>query len=436
MLEQFLKQLEFNLSISKAQISIIATHFREHMEQGLRRSGSSLKMFPSYLQAPNSNEIGTFLALDFGGSNARAAVVELKGDGTFMELHRVSRPLSDPITGRDLRAPSVNAEELFDFLAEIIQKVLDHSPLSPIISSSIPFPLGFTFSFPYHQRRIGEGLLLNWNKEIKTAGVVGKDVGELLCAALARQGLGSVVRPTAIINDTVATFLTAAYQDSSVDIASIIGTGHNTCYLEQKAPGVDGSLIINTESGNFSAVPETLYDQRLDQQSDTPGEQLFEKKLSGKYLGELFRQIILDFSERGFLDFDFLRHWNQPYSISSKDLSLILTAEDNHSRHLFNIPRAELDIFRRVTLLLFKRSARLVAASLIGVILHQDPHLIKPHTVAIDGSLYEGMPGYAQELTAALSEGLASKSSLVTVKLSAGGSLTGAAIAAALEKLM
>lgn len=79
-------------------------------------------------------------------------------------------------------------------------------------------------------------------------------------------------------------------------------------------------------------------------------------------------------------------------------------------------------------------AARLVVASLIGVVRHLDPHLNHPHTVAIDGSLYKGMPGYAQELTAALNEGLKSKAGQVTVKISAGGSLTGAGIAAALAK--
>lgn len=447
LLEQVLVQLGKELSISQSKILNIASSFQEHMEQGLSGRVSSLKMFPSYLRAPSGNEAGVFLTLDFGGSNVRAAVVELKGKRRFLELHKLARPLSDPESGRDYRAAAVTAEELFDFLAGIIQEVLTNSPANPTMNSSTsePLPLGFAFSFPYRQRKIGEGLLLNWDKEVKTSGVVGKDVGHLLSAALARRGLGSVVRPTAIINDTVATFLTAAYQDPSVDIASIIGTGHNTCYLEQKAPGFNSPMIINTESGNFSAAPETAYDQRLDQKSDNPGEQRFEKMLSGKYLGELFRQIVLDFSHRGLLGTlnNLPARWNRPYSIKGKDLSLIL-AEDASvllERGKDSIPGLlaqsdEYFAFKQIAHILTKRSARLVAASLIGVVRHLDPHLDNRHTVAIDGSLYEGMPGYAQELTAALSEALESKTALVTVKLSAGGSLTGAAIAAALAKRM
>ncbi|MHB1403967.1 MAG: hexokinase family protein [Desulfitobacteriaceae bacterium] len=436
MLQHALSELEKELSLSQSELINIAYSFQEHMEQGLSGRVRSLKMFPSYLQAPSSHETGVFLALDFGGSNVRVSIVELKGAGKFREFSWLARPLSDPASGRDYRAETVTAEELFDLLAGIIQEVLTNCTSNPLTTVSPPeiIPLGFAFSFPYHQRKIDQGILLNWNKEVKTSGVVGKDVGHLLSAALARRGLGSVVRPTAIINDTVATFLTAAYQDPSVDIASIIGTGHNTCYLEQKAPGFDAPVIINTESGNFSAAPETAYDQRLDQKSDNPGEQRFEKKLSGKYLGELFRQIVLDFSHRGLLGTlnNLPTRWNRPYSVSGKDLALILTEEDTHS--LLVQGDDEYFALKQIAHILTKRSARLVAASLTGVVRHLDPHLDKRHTVAIDGSLYQGMPGYAQELTAALSEALESKVGLVTVKLSAGGSLTGAAIAAALAK--
>lgn len=439
LLKQALMQLENELSISQNTILTIASSFRDHMKQGLSGRVSSLKMFPSYLQAPSGHEVGTFLAFDFGGSNARAAVVELKGVGDFLELHRLSQPLSDPVSGSDYRAATVTAEELFDYLAGIIQKVLTNFSANSTLNSgtSAIVPLGLAFSFPYRQRTIEEGLLLHWNKEVKTSGVVGKDVGHLLSAALARRGLDSVVKPTAIINDTVATFLTAAYQDPSVDISSIIGTGHNTSYLEQKAPGFEVPIIINTESGNFSAAPETTYDQQLDQKSDNPGEQRFEKKLSGKYLGELFRQIVLDFSQRRLLgnlnNPPAPARWNQPYSISGKDLALILAEEDTHS-HL--VPGDQCFALIRIAHILTKRSARLVAASLIGIVQHLDPNLDNPHTVAIDGSLYKGISGFAQELTVALGEGFESKAGQVTVKSSSGGSLTGAAIAAALAKKM
>lgn len=436
MFAQVLRKLERELSIPQTQILSIAAGFQAHLELGLNRQESSLKMFPSYLQSPNGYETGTFMALDFGGSNVRAAVIELKGEGDFLELSKRSFPLSDPDSRRDLRTSAVTAEELFDCLAEIILEVLQNSPLNPsLISGTGPLLLGFTFSFPYCQQKLEEGVLLNWDKEVKTSGVVGKDVGQLLSAALERQGLGGIVRPVAIINDTVASFLSAAYKDSNVDIATIIGTGHNTAYLEQKAPSFAAPVIINTESGNFSAAPQTVYDQMLDQQSANPGEQRFEKMLSGKYLGELFRQIVLDLCQQGQLISTLNplpARWSRPYSVSGKDLAELLAGKAEVAIHSFPMSDDELFALQGIAHLLIKRSARLVAASLIGIVRHLDPHLSNPHTVAVDGSLYQGMPGYSQELTTALSEGLEGNTFQISIKLSAGGSLTGAAIAAAL----
>lgn len=439
MLEQVLRQLEKEFSISQSQILSIASCFQEHLELGLSRGESTLKMLPSYLQAPKGNEAGTFIALDFGGSNVRAAAIELKEEGGFLELYKLSRPLFDADSKRDLRTSAVTAKELFNFLAEIIQEVLINSPVnsSLISSTSGPLPLGFAFSFPYRQKKLGEGILLNWDKEVKTSGVVGKDVGQLLIAALEGRGLGSVVQPIAIVNDTVANFLAAAYKDPNVDIATIIGTGHNTSYLEQKTPGFDTPVIINTESGNFSAVPQTSYDQLLDQESDNPREQQFEKMLSGKYLGELFRLIVFDLFQQRLQDsilYPFLSHWNQPYTVSGQDLASILAGkseEDVPDCHLPHISGDQRLALQRIAKLLTKRSARLAASSLIGIVRHLDPHFDNSHTVGVDGSLYEGMPGYAQELTTALREGLEGKAGQVRVKLSAGGSLIGAAIAAA-----
>lgn len=160
MLKQAVMQLENELSISQNEILTIASRFQEQMQKGLSGQASSLKMLPSYLHAPSGDEVGSFLAFDFGGSNVRAAVVELEGKGKFQELHRLSRPLSDPESERDYRATSVTAEELFDFLAGIIQKVLTNFSADSTLTSNTsgPLALGFAFSFPYLQRRIEEGL--------------------------------------------------------------------------------------------------------------------------------------------------------------------------------------------------------------------------------------------------------------------------------------
>ena len=91
--------------------------------------------------------------------------------------------------------------------------------------------LGHTFSFPSSQTNIYNARLIIWTKEFATKGVEGEVVNDLLKAALARKNLTNV-EPTAVINDTVAVLLAAAYKLGNVNIGSIYATGHNTCYYE------------------------------------------------------------------------------------------------------------------------------------------------------------------------------------------------------------
>ncbi|MFS7950386.1 putative hexokinase [Helianthus anomalus] len=53
-------------------------------------------------------------------------------------------------------------------------------------------------------------------------------------------------------------------------------------------------MVINMEWGNFrsSHLPLTEYDNTLDAESLNPGEQIFEKMISGMYLGELVRRVL------------------------------------------------------------------------------------------------------------------------------------------------
>jgi len=55
----------------------------------------------------------------------------------------------------------------------------------------------------------------------------------------------------------------------------------------------------------------------------------------------------------------------------------------------------EREALRTLARLVVTRSARLVAAALLGTLSHMDPRLESPHRVAVDGSLYGGYPGYA-----------------------------------------
>jgi hexokinase len=78
-----------------------------------------------------------------------------------------------------------------------------------------------------------------------------------------------------------------------------------------------------------------------------------------------------------------------------------------------------------------RRSARLVAATYVGVLNHIDPEMSCSHNISIDGSLYEKLPGYAQTIQATVSELLGDKANRVLFKSPKDGSGIGAAVAAA-----
>ncbi|PNX91381.1 hexokinase-3-like protein, partial [Trifolium pratense] len=108
------------------------------------------------------------------------------------------------------------------------------------------------------------------------------------------------------VNDTVGTLAVGHYHDPDTVAAIVIGTGTNACYLERidaiiKCQGLlttSGRMVVNMEWGNFwsSHLPRTVYDIELDAESPNPNDQGFEKMISGMYLGDIVRRVILRMS--------------------------------------------------------------------------------------------------------------------------------------------
>jgi hexokinase len=398
------EQVKTMLTVTSEQVGQVAASFQLAMAAGLAGAKSPLKMLPAFIGKPVGNERGVYLALDFGGTNVRAEAVELQGQGAWAIRRKTALPLKD--AGRyDYTTAATDAAALFDFLA---------GQLAGLVNGET-YLLGHTFSFPCRQSGISQAVLLNWTKEIKTAGVEGREIGELLTQALHRRGLDNI-RLSVIINDTVGTLLAAAYGDSRADIGTICGTGHNTCYYDSAA-----AMIINMESGNFDVLPYTVYDDRLDAASEKPSTQRLEKMVAGRYLGEVVRYAVADL-------------WGltaRPYSITTEDLSALVNGAAPAGEFFNDLSEDRWLMLKDLAGLVITRSARLVAATFLGVLGHIDPHLTSNHTIAVDGSLYEKAPGYAAALEQTVMEALGGKAGQVKVRLTKDGSGVGAAVAAA-----
>lgn len=393
-------------AITSRDLVKIAAAFQKDMESGLACQHRSLKMLPSYLTKPGGEETGLFVALDFGGTNIRAQVVELAGRRWEIKQQRVQL-LKDAAAMYDYTSTTTKAEALFDFIAAAI---------AAVVEPGRDYFLGHTFSFPCQQQSFNQAMLLSWTKEISTTGVEGEDVNQLLTAALLRRGLDKVT-PCVILNDTVGTLMAGAYLDARASIGTICGTGHNTCYYDPSAYGAP--MIINIESGNFNGVPCTRYDSQLDAASDKPGSQLLEKMVAGRYLGEIVRLAANDA----------IGLTLPPLSFTAERLAAVLSGA-------FDGILTELELTKKqqlaeISRLVVERSARLAAATYAGVLRHIDSEVRREHIIAVDGSLFEKMPGYSAAMNRALGEVLGSKSHQVKVSLTKDGSGAGAAIAAA-----
>lgn len=406
----------------------VAANFRQDLQIGLRDpKSSSMRMLKSYVGLPTGKETGEYLALDFGGTNVRVFRVRLLGEGRFEILKRVGEPLIVP--GKyDYIGKDSTAEEMFGFLARLIDDAIDGD-------HNTKFYLGHTFSFPSSQDDLNNAKLIIWTKEFATPGVEGKVVNDLLLDALKKRGIENVI-PVAVINDTVAVLLSAAYKQSEVYTGSIYATGHNTCYLEgsihdPKGFG-EGGMILNLECGNFMKLTPNRFDVELDRKSEKQGEQRFEKMVSGRYMGELFSMAfaeLLDITDK------------KP-AFTSIDMSAIVSDDSANLEKAAAIisekaglqpELADLKKIKEIAASIIIRSARLVTASYVGIVWQRAGNgAIQKQHVAVDGSVYEKMPLVQENMNRAFSELLGEDAAKVDTILDNGGSGLGAAIAAAM----
>ncbi|XP_058402488.1 hexokinase-3 isoform X3 [Diceros bicornis minor] len=263
--------------LNREQLAAVQAQMREAMTKGLRGEASSLRMLPTYVRAtPDGSalpglcptERGDFLALDLGGTNFRVLL-------------------------------------LFD---HIVDCIVDFQQKQGLSGQSLP--LGFTFSFPCRQLGLDQGILLNWTKGFNASDCEGQDVVCLLREAIGRRKAVEL-NVVAIVNDTVGTMMSCGYEDPHCEVGLIVGTGTNACYMEELrnvagVAGDSGHMCINMEWGAFGddgslGVLSTCFDARVDQASINPGKQRFEKMISGMYLGEIVRHILLHLTSLGVL---------------------------------------------------------------------------------------------------------------------------------------
>ncbi len=425
---------EFSLSLD--QFRQISEDFAAAMESGLNRQPSSLQMLPAFVGRPTGNETGAFLALDFGGTNVRVAEVELSGTGKTMikKMHKVS--LKNEKEGYDYTGANIHVEELFAFIAQQVA----------LVASGREQFLGHSFSYASNQTALGRANFAGWTKEIKITGLAKQDINDLLSQALHRQNIDTIY-PVAILNDTTATLLTAAYARPEADMGSVCGTGHNTCYYEEhpRHGDINQMMAYNAESGGFDRLPFSSFDLQLDAASESPGQQRLEKMVAGRYLGELTRIILCSAqSECGINFVEECAQLQRVDALSSIDVAKCVGDTTNNLEEIngwfmarmpnFSVSSAERHFVKAVAQMVVDRSATLIAASYAGFLRRMDPHRKKRHIIGINGSLYEKMPGFAERIQLVLSKQSGWNTEQLSFFVVNEAPVIGAAIAAAIAE--
>lgn len=263
-------------------------------------------MLPSFCHTlPTGQERGTFIALDLGGSTFRVALVELSTRSSInggMEIkHMTVNKINEKIR-------QLGAADFFAWMAGRIQDMLYQCNAATLVEGE-PIAIGLAWSFPVEQTSHQGGTVQPMGKGFRAhEGVVGQDLGALIEKAC--RNIGIEVRVNAVINDSSATLLSQAYKDPATKMGLILGTGTNAAvYLPVKDLGAakfglrDASwfqqaekVIINTEVSMFGKdiLPKTRWDEELNRVHQLPDFQPLEYMTTGRYLGELFRLVIVE----------------------------------------------------------------------------------------------------------------------------------------------
>lgn len=361
--------------------------FLDEMQRGLSGQESSLAMLPTYIETDREVPRNTpVIVMDAGGTNFRVATVRFQDEGE----PQISDFRVFPMPGTK---EEVSRDRFFGVMAGYIADIVHKGE-----------NIGFCFSYPIEMFPNKDGRVLYFSKEVKAPQVVGEMIGQGLKQAVG-QTTSSAPKQVVLLNDTVATLLAgkahAAGHRFDSYIGFILGTGTNTSYIEKnaniaKAKGLDPSKaqIINVESGAFGQAPRGTVDRRLDAESAGPGVNVFEKMISGAYIGPLCHATMRLAAREGLFSPPAAEALLALPETNTKQISEFLTAPEGGGSPLADAlaqaPHEDTATLYHLIDALIERAAKLTAANLSSAAIQcgrgRDPS--RPVCIVAEGTTF------------------------------------------------
>ncbi len=362
-------------------MAALTASFRSAMEAGLRGEGG-LPMMPTYLSDAGTLPGETPVAvLDAGGTHLRAAVVSTHNGSTL-----VTQSETLPLPGS--KAP-VSWEDFIAASVDLLEPRLDEVR-----------HIGVCFCYPAEATPEHDLRVQTMTKEVRISGCEGQLVCASLAAELKRRGRTGFTFTA--LNDTAAALLlgktTIPPRYASGFAGMVMGTGMNTCCVlpAERIPKLGQSeagarMLVNLESGSFTDVPQGDFDRALDAASENPGAYLFEKMISGRYLGELCRLALAAAAEEGLFSSDAAEKLRALETLSSETADRFAADPACGAiEALAGTSEQDRAIAREIITALFRRAARAVTANVVALVLlvGKPVERYKPLIICVDGSLY------------------------------------------------
>ena len=370
--------------------------FGEEMEAGLNGRPSSLAMLPTYLKTGGTlPEEVPVLVLDAGGTNLRLAILRQSGGGW-----QILREEQVPMPG------SQQPLEKAEYLEEMVRLL---GPFTKGIEH-----VGYCFSYAAVITPEKDGILDCFNKGVTVKDSAGMKVCKELKAALRRAGC-HVPAHWVLLNDSVATCFGAQAgelrQQYDGIIGFVLGTGTNTCYSErvERMHHYDLSgypneeMLLNMECGAADIFPMSRFDEMLHADDPQPGVHIYEKMVSGAYLGRLIWYAAKEAARSGLFSDAAAKALGAHPAFTTREISEYLANED------FFLPEFEEEddiLFHLLCTRIVQRAALFIAVNLAGVALFRGlgKDRRRPALVIAEGSTFWRFPTLKESVRAFLNE--------------------------------